>query len=600
MVIKIAFDQENTDLGMLARQGENLSTTLQIDCSTLLLEYPSAVIAVRYVGRMPGEKYYDLPVTDKGSGMYEVELRTYDTAWDGNKEIVIRAIDGEWERKSRTFYGYVARSPFDFRPPAGAVSDWLYQLQEALQKADAADEHGPVIRDGMWHVWNDGAYVNTGVKAEGVDGFSPTVTVESIEGGHRVTITDANGKKSFDVMDGKEKDVSDMIATSAAINGQGVAEFMNAAGVVLYTLDLSGLAVEAYGDIVLSLNALALTEGGTGTFAVNLSAPPTKDQVVYLAVNDETRLTVTPAAITFTAANYNIPQDVTVTAAQDEDYDDNEGVITLTSQRYSKQIVVTVTDDDELYLPFGGKEIIFNASGDTIGEDSELGVATWYDAANDETTYGYDKTLLGVLRNIASNDAISGGSNTKAYDRMLANETGAYSFVWEATLHASGEHGDMYNGSYLTMDHYMMQVQNYYGSNGWQTLAAYIAASFYVDTSGAVQSITLAKQDSTVKLDEIASKAKNWSKNYMAVVYKANGEVEFYACDSLIYTMPAPADFAKWRWNYNDVGHGNDLFEAKENYVGDTPRFDRFMIVNDAITAEDIADYYEHSVAENF
>jgi hypothetical protein len=39
---------------------------------------------------------------------------------------------------------------------------------------------------------------------DGVDGFSPTVAVADISGGHRVTITDAKGAKSFDVMDGKD------------------------------------------------------------------------------------------------------------------------------------------------------------------------------------------------------------------------------------------------------------------------------------------------------------------------------------------------------------------------------------------------------------
>ena len=38
----------------------------------------------------------------------------------------------------------------------------------------------------------------------GADGQSPTVTVTEITGGHRVTITDKNGTKSFDVMDGED------------------------------------------------------------------------------------------------------------------------------------------------------------------------------------------------------------------------------------------------------------------------------------------------------------------------------------------------------------------------------------------------------------
>lgn len=38
----------------------------------------------------------------------------------------------------------------------------------------------------------------------GENGVSPTVTVTTITGGHRITITDVNGSKSFDVMDGKD------------------------------------------------------------------------------------------------------------------------------------------------------------------------------------------------------------------------------------------------------------------------------------------------------------------------------------------------------------------------------------------------------------
>ena len=47
---------------------------------------------------------------------------------------------------------------------------------------------------------NKGDQGNPG--SAGNDGFSPTVSVETISGGHRVTITDASGSQSFDVLDG--------------------------------------------------------------------------------------------------------------------------------------------------------------------------------------------------------------------------------------------------------------------------------------------------------------------------------------------------------------------------------------------------------------
>lgn len=39
---------------------------------------------------------------------------------------------------------------------------------------------------------------------DGEDGVSPTISVTVIDGGHRITITDANGTQSFDVMDGAD------------------------------------------------------------------------------------------------------------------------------------------------------------------------------------------------------------------------------------------------------------------------------------------------------------------------------------------------------------------------------------------------------------
>jgi hypothetical protein len=39
---------------------------------------------------------------------------------------------------------------------------------------------------------------------DGTDGISPTVSVDDIANGHRVTITDKEGAKTFDVMDGKD------------------------------------------------------------------------------------------------------------------------------------------------------------------------------------------------------------------------------------------------------------------------------------------------------------------------------------------------------------------------------------------------------------
>lgn len=56
---------------------------------------------------------------------------------------------------------------------------------------------------------------------DGQDGVSPTVTVTTIAGGHRISIVDANGTKTFDVMDGQDgEDGNGVPAVSDTDNGK--------------------------------------------------------------------------------------------------------------------------------------------------------------------------------------------------------------------------------------------------------------------------------------------------------------------------------------------------------------------------------------------
>lgn len=59
---------------------------------------------------------------------------------------------------------------------------------------------------------------------KGEDGFSPKIDVAEISGGHRVTVTDVDGTKSFDVMDGVDglSGVSPAIAVSEISGGHRV------------------------------------------------------------------------------------------------------------------------------------------------------------------------------------------------------------------------------------------------------------------------------------------------------------------------------------------------------------------------------------------
>lgn len=165
-IINIKFDQTDVEIGSLGMQGENNKVALHVDCSGVLEKHPGATIIINYDRRFPGESYYNLPVTALGDGIYEAVLTPMEMAYDGLKYIQIRAVEGDYEDRSRRFIGYVEKSVYDFRPPTGPVSDWLDQLKDALSKAESAQQHGPVIgENGNWCVWQDGAHVDTGVAA---------------------------------------------------------------------------------------------------------------------------------------------------------------------------------------------------------------------------------------------------------------------------------------------------------------------------------------------------------------------------------------------------------------------------------------------------
>jgi hypothetical protein len=78
------------------------------------------------------------------------------------------------------------------------------------------------------------------------------------------------------------------------------------------------------GFIVSPTSGLTTTEaGGTATFTVALTGPPTANVTIGLTSSNPTEGTVSPASLTFTPANGTTPQTVTVTGADDGVVDGN-------------------------------------------------------------------------------------------------------------------------------------------------------------------------------------------------------------------------------------------------------------------------------------
>lgn len=163
-------------------------------------------------------------------------------------------------------------------------------------------------------------------------------------------------KEPREIVDAKAREdiskLSEENVKSAELDEDNMVSFKNVDGVVLFTLDLSALGTPAtYGNLVLSAESLIIEEGRTGDFTVALDSAPSANQIVYLAVSDNTRLSVSPSSLTFTPENYATPQTVTVTSAQDDDKDDDTITVTLTSRKVdAKQLLVSIMDNDKSVL----------------------------------------------------------------------------------------------------------------------------------------------------------------------------------------------------------------------------------------------------------
>ena len=79
--------------------------------------------------------------------------------------------------------------------------------------------------------------------------------------------------------------------------------------------------------VTVNPEALPVTEGSTATYTVALDTQPSVDVTVSLSASGDSDLTVSTTALTFTTADWDTAQTVTVTAADDDDAADGQTTI---------------------------------------------------------------------------------------------------------------------------------------------------------------------------------------------------------------------------------------------------------------------------------
>lgn len=132
-------------------------------------------------------------------------------------------------------------------------------------------------------------------------------------------------------------------------------------------------------DIVVSDPLLSLYEGGSASFAVQLSKAPPGNVTVQVARTDgSANIQVTAgSSLVFGPSNWTTPQTVTISAGLDSDFQDSKAILTLSASNLASQIVrVLAVDnsvDDEFVGPFASWKDLkrdFGAKGDGTNDDT--------------------------------------------------------------------------------------------------------------------------------------------------------------------------------------------------------------------------------------
>ncbi len=105
------------------------------------------------------------------------------------------------------------------------------------------------------------------------------------------------------------------------------------------------------GTIVLApAQTLTIDEGGSGSLSVSLSTAPSRNATITLSKSNA-GITLVPTSLTFTPSNYASAQQVTVSARQDDDAQDESDTIVLTASgginAPAARKSVSVLDDEE-------------------------------------------------------------------------------------------------------------------------------------------------------------------------------------------------------------------------------------------------------------
>jgi len=199
--------------------------------------------------------------------------------------------------------------------------------------------------------------------------------------------------------DEDDGDVAYTVVTSSTTSGD-----VNYEGLAVDDVSVTNNDNDEAGVTVTLTSGLVTTEGGgTDTFDVFLNCKPLADVTIDISSSDTTEGTASPALLTFTSGNWNTPQTVTVTGADDDINDGDIPYTVITSPTSSgdgnfnglavDDVSVTNNDDDVpgvTVTPTTGRTTTEAGGTDTftVVLDCEPGANVTIDISSSDITEG--------------------------------------------------------------------------------------------------------------------------------------------------------------------------------------------------------------------
>lgn len=229
---------------------------------------------------------------------------------------------------------------------------------------------------------------------------------------------------------------------------------------VAYAVNLEGFSADAkyqgltgsasltnLDDDEVGITASAISQstteaGGTGTFTVVLDSEPTDDVIITVASDDTSEGTASPATLTFTAANWNSPQTVTVTGVDDV-LDDGDVAFNVT---------LDAASTDAKYDVESGSVAVTNTDDDAVGLSISPGAVTTSETGTPATIEFVLNTppTANVLVTLTNGDPSEGTLSTTSFTFTPANWNVPKSVVVTGLDDAVADGDVAYNISVLT------------------------------------------------------------------------------------------------------------------------------------------------------